>query len=1551
MSPPPDEGRLPDCDVSDDGDSTFDLMDDMMDSTSTIRSQDSGNVDSKGDDGTGSTCSTSAGPGIANTDPKQNRAHQRGRPKGSKSKARTKSKKMVQSAPTESFAFVETDDLNPHDVLCGKGPMINGYAGNKHFLAVVELRKADYARAETHKEKHDIATGVCRHVRTEVVPNGRFLKRSTQEQAVGWGFDSNADVWVPVDEATMMNRARQCLREKYIARPHVTQDRERMAAQVAAAAAAQHQQHYRHQEGSSKSDEENNIAALFAMSSFSNDNFATTTESKMQAQPPGLQTNTSPAGLPSSPQPSLDSKAQVPVKEWVNTEMVKAMSLHGGDVQKADRSYQLNAANLALALMETVDLCHRNNMAFGGGVIRSDTILISTPGTRNSGMVNDTPISAACRDQSLYSIEIAGFGSQSQSASANFANEARADLFNVGAVLYEVFSGVPPFQDQAIDSTESSIAVSSKKKKKKKKRGGMRTGAGTKRSCIPLRELGLPVAVDVLVSQMMGQDEGSHYNSAADVLEVIRYMVHDPVSFLFDIDSAGGHAGIHVPDSHKLAIPKDKLYGRDKDISLLGEVFNRSIRLGGAAECVSVAGYSGTGKTSLVLQLRQPLIELGGYFISGKFDTLRQARPLSAIVAALDAYCDDLISRKDGRSFRVVQTSIKEAIGDGADVLRKLIPNLSKIVAEEECDLSRGLSADVAREEVDSNAIHRLMFLMQRFFRAVSSTTPVLLFLDDLQWADSASLELIRTIVCDGNMTSFLFVGAHRSNEVGDDHILLSAFRKISGSGISIHHILLDNMDKISVNALISDTIKLSPLLTRPLTDAVYSKTSGNCLFVVELLADLYRQGHLRYSVPMLRYEWNLDAITGLEINEDVVDIMRRKMLRLGATETWSLKIAACMGAQMKESTLNLLSMGLGLSPDSGLVTLLQQPIAEGLLLKVGSNIRFSHDQIQHAAYSLISNADKPSLHLKIGRSLCVAAKAENADEMIFTCVDQLNRGSTEIKNRSEKLNVARINRHAAKKAIASSTFLAASIYLKLAVSLLEAGDWETDYDLCLEIYSTLAETEYAVGEYGDMIVAINEALLHSRAFEDKFRVYYTLVSASGAQNDLKTAMSTGFEVLEQLGEPFEEKVDLAVVMKDVAYTKGMLESKGKDWFMDHHLMTDKKKLFAMRLLNLIGMYVYMSDAMKTPLVSCRLIQLTIRHGLCKESAYGFSMYGLICSGFLGEYAEAYRVGKIGMAILEKFNSPDVLLARVYAVNYGLVNVWTEPLQSTLPQLLVGHNAGLRAGVPEFACANMHMYLVSAFHSGQPLQELAKDAAGLIKECEQYEQEQMTAIVTPIWQCVLNLIGDALQEDPTRLNGQAMQEDEFLRNQLERENRTAVCCIYYARLVLAYMFGRYNQAADVYNKCLEADLEKNLMAKFENCICTFYGGLTALALQRTDPDPKWSAIVENAISKMETWARSSKWNCEHKLELLKAEKMSNAGDSEGAASAYQKAIKLAHEHGFIQEYGISTERYGVFLSGLGDETASRYQNEQAYAAYMKWGALRKCADIRSFWGD
>ena len=677
ISPPPDEGGLH---VSDCG-----LFDE----------DNSGNVDNMGDDGGAINADAT---GIATTDPKPN-MRQRGRPKGSKN--------MAQSVPTESFAFIKTDDLNPHDVLCGKGPRINSYAGNKHFLAVVEPRKADYARAETHQEKNGIAREVCRHVRTEVVPNGRFLKRSTQEQAVGWGFDSNTDVWVPVDEATMMNRAMQCLREKelmkYKVRPQVGQDQGRMAAEAEAeAAAAQHQQHYRHHEGSFTSDEENNIATLFAMSSFSNDSTTTTTATTppIQVQSPEVQTNAFPAGLPSPSQSSLGSKAQVPVKEWVNKEMVKAMSLHGGDVQEADRSYQLNAANLALALMETVDLYHRNNMAFGDGVIRSDAILVSTQEANNNGMVVGSTNSAAFQDQSVYSIEIAGFGSRSPSPSANFADDARADLFNVGAVLYEVFSGVPPFQDQdqdISDSAESPIAVPSKKKK----RGGMRTGAGSKRSCIPLRELGLPVAIDVLVSQMMKQDEGSHYNSAADALEVIRYMVHDPISFLFDIDSAGEHGGNHVPDAHKLAIPKDKLYGRDKDISLLGEVFNRSIRMGGPVECLSVAGYSGTGKTSLVLQLRQPLIDLGGYFISGKFDRLRQARPLSAIVAALDAYCDELISRKDERSFRVLQTSIKEAIGDGADVLRKLIPNLSKIVAEEEGDSSRGLSADVAGEEVD----------------------------------------------------------------------------------------------------------------------------------------------------------------------------------------------------------------------------------------------------------------------------------------------------------------------------------------------------------------------------------------------------------------------------------------------------------------------------------------------------------------------------------------------------------------------------------------------------------------------------------------------------------------------------------------------------------------------------------------------------------------------------------------------------------------------------------------------------------------------------------
>ena len=1030
-------------------------------------------------------------------------------------------------------------------------------------------------------------------------------------------------------------------------------------------------------------------------------------------------------GTSASPTP-MPIPERMPVKDWINKEMILAMTLHGSQVQDADRSYQLKAANLALAVLDTVNVYHQNRIAFGGTTINSNDILVSSNenvgngATCTAGHTGTVSATATATSNRKYSILFSGYNmSQSPPSPATFDGDSRIDLANIGAVLYEMFAGIPPFQNQDNDSEATLLGSLMQVNDDddpdwgpdtKKKRGRAATSASsasaaaTTREYIPLRDLGLPVAIDALVTELMNassQDDVAHgqYKCAADVIADVQQMVNDPDRYLFDIDGDDtvGDRYQWAQNGYRLVFPDGKLYGRDADTDRLMSVFDRTICMGGPVEAVTVSGYSGIGKTSLVLQLRQPTIERGGFFISGKFDTLRQTRPLSAIASALDAFCDDLVSRQHTNvgAFISTRSAIQVALGDDSGTIVKLIPNLCKItplktdankVQRRRSSLDDDDVGDDDELEIDAKALNRFMFLFRKFFRAIASPShPVVLFIDDLQWADVMSLDLIRSIVCESNIQSFMFVASYRSNEIDQDHPLIPHLGQIRTAGVPLLSIELANMDRNSINAMISDTLKLSPLLTRPLADAVYTKTSGNCLFAIELLSDLHRQGLLRYSVSSRRWEWDDEAIAALDIQANVVDLMRRKLLRLGATEMWSVKVAACLGAETKASTLDLLSFGLGLTPENGLVALLRRPLEEGLLMKVCSSYRFSHDQIQQAAYSLVSIGDRPSFHLRLGRSLLKAFEAisdgEN-DHVLFTCVVQLNRGFSEMVGRKEKLEAAHLNLQAAKKSIASSTFLAASIYLRFALGYLDESDWENNYSLCLEIYTTLSETEYVTGKYEEMTMALNEIFSRARTFDDKLRAYYTLTSATAAQNDLGSAIITWFEVLRQLGESFEEKdVDLGTSIEEVTTTKSILENKDMDWFMSQNVMMDRRALNSMKFMNLLMLYLYYNDIVKLPLVVCRMVQLTVRHGMCKVSATAFSTYGLVCCGFLADYAEGYRVGKVAAAITDKLGAQE-LIARINVVLYGCINVWTEPLQSTLPPLMVGHDSGVSSGDP-----------------------------------------------------------------------------------------------------------------------------------------------------------------------------------------------------------------------------------------------------------------------------
>jgi len=280
---------------------------------------------------------------------------------------------------------------------------------------------------------------------------------------------------------------------------------------------------------------------------------------------------------------------------------------------------------------------------------------------------------------------------------------------------------------------------------------------------------------------------------------------------------------------------------------------------------------------------------------------------------------------------------------------------------------------------------------------------------------------------------------------------------------------------------------------------------------------------------------------------------------------------------------------------------------------------------------------------------------------------------------------------------------------------------------------------------------------------------------------------------------------------------------------------------------------------------------------------------------------------------------------------------------------MIGHDTGLSSGDLEYALIAFQVYTMSSFQCGQPLDEVAKQLVKLDNECKQYRMEMIAAVTAPSLQCTLNLIGVLGQEDPTVLEGDIIQGDSFLQIQIQRKMKSSICQYYQCRLLLAYLFGKYEVAARMYDKCVEEDLEKNLMARFTVSVVALYGGLTALAMARVQSDdPKWNEIACSSIRKMETWASSSAWNFEHKLCLLRAEKMANFSDLQGATASYERTIQLAHKHGFVNEEALACERYADFLLRVtGDEASARHQYDKAYEAYLKWGAVRKCEDLKA----
>ena len=1149
------------------------------------------------------------------------------------------------------------------------------------------------------------------------------------------------------------------------------------------------------------------------------------------------------------------------------------------------------------------------------------------------------------------------------------------DLVKLGETMYKAFAGVDPVRRTSSSSVdvvgEATSADGSPGggggggcgggPSKRRSMGSLDSGKDslTDGKYVPLRDMGYPTSLCICVGSLLDASNTrrpDRYNSIDEVEADLVLMTGKPDRYLFDPRPTASSTPASTPsvpmsaasivngaiDSSRLSFPTNKLYGRDQQLAELLHIFQHVLVEGGQREFVTLTGYAGTGKTALVEQLRKPLASMSGNLICCKFDKLNNTQPMQVIFNAFDAYCKEIAgiggcSRKTPEipnmpCYCHVREAVQKTLGGNISVLTDLMPNMRHLAVDDEV-MSSG-STDLPGVE----ALNRFIYFFRMFVRAIASTkTPLVLFLDDLQWSDAAALELISTLASDSEVKSMLFVATYREEDVSQDHPLHSELARLRVSGIRINSLSLDNIGGKDLNAYVSDVLNLSPRITRPLAEVVHAKTTGNILFVVEFLRSLSAEGLLRFSARSRRWEWDAEAIQARSVDDNVVGLIMKKMLNLDKDMQWMLKVAACLGSQSNGETLIQLLLS-GQRSMAMVTATLDVAVKKGLMAKVGSDYKFPHDQIEQAAYSLIPVEQRPALHLSIGRTLWGHQTADQLGDRLELVVNQLSRGADLISDQNEQVRFAELCLVAGRKAKAGSAFLLASTYLLQGIVLLNEDSWTHHYKLCLELHSSCAEAQFATGNHAGISISVNPIMSHGQNLQDKMRAYYTLLRSLGAKGQQSDAVTCGLGLLSALGESLPANPQKQDADNEFQKTENMLRNFNVVDISSGKILVNTQKASAIKALFLLIRHAHMVNQMLMSIMICRMVQLSILFGVSKESAFAFAAYGTLCSKYVG-IDDACLYGKVALSIVERFNAKDVL-ARVTCVLNDFL-IFKEPLQSRLPSLKNAYEIGLQMGDIEWALTDANIYILTAIQSGRNLSVLSSEIQSFMQQMKVYKHH--TLIVATLYnRFVTNLIEDT--GDPTDL---ALNSDEFVGMTQEVKRISIVNRGYFLRLWLAYLFGNYQLAADM----AERRWEMNKSRPFRSSSLaneTFYTGLAAVMMVRKGGavEMKWKGVALAGRDELKKWMSHSDWNFAHKYLLLSAEiEFYLNKNAEEASKLYDRAIESAKKHSFQSELALAYERTAMlYESNLNQAKALEYYR-LAHQAYVDWGGDTKARQL------
>ncbi len=1188
---------------------------------------------------------------------------------------------------------------------------------------------------------------------------------------------------------------------------------------------------------------------------------------------------------------------------------------------------------IAISLCDTLDILYRHRIIHKD--IKPANILIN-PETKQVKLIDFSIASLLPREsQTLINPNVLegtlSYISPEQTGRMNRGIDYRTDFYSLGVTFYELLTGKLPFKSEdAMELLHCHIAKAPPRIKK----------AHPNPLLSKEREEEIPEVLSDIVIKLMAKNAEDRYQSALG-------LKHDLESCLKQLQETGKIENFQIAQrdiSDRFILP-EKLYGRENEVRELLAAFENVSK--GNSQLMLVAGFSGIGKTAIVNEVHKPIVKQRGYFLKGKFDQFNRNIPFSAFVQAFRDLIAQLATESDA-NLSTWKHKLLKALGESGQVIVDVIPELEEIIGKQ----------PPVPELSGSAAQNRFNLLFQKFIQVFTTKEhPLVIFLDDLQWADSASLNLMQLLINESEISYLLLIGAYRDNEVFPAHPLMLTLEEIAKIQGKINPIALTPLSQISLNQLVADTLNCSSEISRSLTQLVYQKTQGNPFFSTQFLKALYEDGLIKFDLDVSSWKCDISEVKKLALTDDVVEFMALQLQKLPESTQEVLKLAACIGNQFDLATLAIvcqksqaetaadlwkaLQEGL-IIPQSEIYKFYLEKRQEIESVSEGINYRFLHDRIQQAAYSLIRETHKQKTHLQIGRLFWQNIPQSEQEENIFDIVNQFNLGIELITQSSEQQKLAKLNLIAAHKAKVSTAYIAANEYLTTGINLLLIDSWEHQYDLSLSLYEKAAEVAYLNGDFVGANDWANIILQQAKTILDKIKAYEIIIQTQIAQVKLPEAVKLGLQVLNLLGMELPESptpLDTQQAMQEVT---SYLQDKNISDLVKLPVMCDAGKLAAMRILSII---LFPSGACVPalfPLTILKQVNLSIKYGNSPFSTFAYAAYGLILQAFLQDAESSYQFGQLALNLVEKLNTSEMKTKTFFMVALSTKH-GKEHIQMLLPLFEEAYQSGIDNGDLEYASHAAMNRCQHAYFAARELDSLAGEAANIATNLVKFKQTTILNQYKTVQQAILNLIHKS--EQPYRLVGEVYNEEEILPLKLAANDRIGLYLLYIHKLILCYLFGEYSQALQN-SKQVEIYLD-GVPGSLYGSIFYFYGSLVLFSLdwECSEAQTNFLEKVQTNQQKLETLANHAPMNFQHKYDLVEAEKHRVLGEKTAAIEYYDKAISGAKANKYIQEEALANELAAKFYLDWGKEKVAQAYMQEAYYCYAKWGAKAKTDDL------